>query len=962
MPGDESTAGAHNEVTGSADAIVQAGSIRGGVHLTARGPLVRSAYLEQVARIAPEELRDRGAELAELASWCSGDGEPYRWLRAPAWAGKSALMSWFALHPPEGVRVVSFFVTARLSGQSDKTAFAEVVIEQLAELLREPLPPLLTDATRDAHLLGLLGRAAAACRERGERLVLLVDGLDEDRRPGGHSIAALLPRVPVAGSRVLVSGRPDPPVPADVPARHPLRDPGVVRELSRSTHAAVARADAERELAHLLRGDETGQELLGLVAAAGGGVTAADLAELSGRPVWEVEEQLGAVTGRTFSRRGRVYLMAHEQLQQDAVRMLGGARLAGFRRRLHEWADAHRDRGWPAGTPEYLLVGYFRLLRETGEVARLTRCALDRARHARLADLTGGDSAALTEVAAAQEVLHGQADPDLLAVVRLGIHRDELVNRNVLVPAGLPEAWVRLGQVARAEALAWSLPDPAQRARALLAVSRAVAATGDAARAEAIGRVAHPWERSVRRVSEEPSPGGRRTYSGARRTSRSRVDEVLEALKRGDVELGARLAMTLPRGRRESVVWVALVRALARKGRLSRAEVVARGIKRSVSRAEALTALVVPLADAGDTARAEALATEAERVVRLADVLPEPEVVTGVLVAAASAGDVGTAEALARSLADSRQRDRALAGLVGVVARGGDVGRADAVAATVEDPHLRALAVLAVGRARGDVGRCSDEVRALVGAVRHAYERDEVRAALSAALADGGDFDGAERVARAVGNPEWRGRALVHLAGAVAATGDLDRADAVATGDQALAVVARVVGDPVRARAVPDPRWRVHALAGLVGAVSVDELVAALGEVGYTAQRVQASREVAVAIAARGEVERAERFARSIAVPSWRARALADLVPVVARTGLDRARALAGAIDDPGVRARALASLVPLCAGVEAERLVVAVVAEHEWRAVLPVLPGVRPDIASAVARDLLAVLRERAV
>jgi hypothetical protein len=41
----------------------------------------------------------REEELAELAAFCQEAGG-YRWWRAPAWAGKSALMSWFVLHPP----------------------------------------------------------------------------------------------------------------------------------------------------------------------------------------------------------------------------------------------------------------------------------------------------------------------------------------------------------------------------------------------------------------------------------------------------------------------------------------------------------------------------------------------------------------------------------------------------------------------------------------------------------------------------------------------------------------------------------------------------------------------------------------------------------------------------------------------------------------------------------------------
>jgi hypothetical protein len=80
---------------------------------------------------------------------------------------------------------------------------------------------VLPEATRDAYLLDLMARAAAACKEAGTRLVLVVDGLDEDRSvttgPQAHSIVGSLPAEPPAGMRVIVAGRADPPVPDDVP-------------------------------------------------------------------------------------------------------------------------------------------------------------------------------------------------------------------------------------------------------------------------------------------------------------------------------------------------------------------------------------------------------------------------------------------------------------------------------------------------------------------------------------------------------------------------------------------------------------------------------------------------------------------------------------------------------------------------------------------------------------------------
>jgi hypothetical protein len=213
--------------------------------------VARSAYLEQVRRIAPPDppgLLGRDSELAELARFClAPDGPSYAWWRAGPWAGKSALLSSFVLRPPPEVvagrvRLVSFFITARLAAQDTREAFTQVLAEQLADLLGQSLPAVLPEATREAYLLGLLSQAASTCQEAGGRLVLVVDGLDEDRGvttgPGAHSIAGLMPASPPSGMRVIVAGRPNPPVPDDVPDWHPLRGPAIIRSLSDSPHAA----------------------------------------------------------------------------------------------------------------------------------------------------------------------------------------------------------------------------------------------------------------------------------------------------------------------------------------------------------------------------------------------------------------------------------------------------------------------------------------------------------------------------------------------------------------------------------------------------------------------------------------------------------------------------------------------------------------------------------------------------
>ncbi|SCE94023.1 hypothetical protein GA0070564_102173 [Micromonospora mirobrigensis] len=465
-------------------------------------PVARSGYRYQVERLAPTVLRDRDAELAELAAFCTAaDGPPYAWWRAGPWAGKSALLSWFALHPPPGVRLVPFFVTARFAGSSDRGAFLDVLSVQLAELLGEPAPTGLPEAVREGALLDQLDRAAARCAERGGRLVLLVDGLDEDRGvragPDAHSIAALLPARPAHGMRVLVAGRPNPPIPGDVPDRHPLRDPAAIRELAASPHAEAVRHDANRELRRLLDGTDLQRDLLGLLTAAVGGLGGADLAELTGADQWEVEEHLHTVSGRTFLTQAsrwrpedgpQVYVLGHEELQQSARHYLGPVRLAGYRERLHGWAEGYRRRGWPEKTPEYLLRGWFRLLRATGDVDRMVACGTDAARHDRMLDLSGGDVTALEEIAVAHEALLTRDEPDLVAMARLAVHRDRMTDRNRRIPEHLPGVWAALGQVERADALLRSILAPPRRAMALGHVMTALAARGSIDRAEQLAR------------------------------------------------------------------------------------------------------------------------------------------------------------------------------------------------------------------------------------------------------------------------------------------------------------------------------------------------------------------------------------------------------------------------------------------------------------------------------------------
>jgi hypothetical protein len=171
-----------------------------------------------------------------------------------------------------------------------------------------------------------------------------------------------------------------------------------------------------------------------------------------------------------------VLLLAHEELQAAAGYF--GALLAGYRERLHAWAADHRARQWPPETPEYLFGGYFSLLDGLGDLARMTGCALDTARHDRMLALTGGDAAALAEARIVLDRIAAQDDPDLATALTLACHRGYLARRNANIPGDLPAVWVMLGQLPRAAALAASITNQYSNDRTQAEVAMALADSG----------------------------------------------------------------------------------------------------------------------------------------------------------------------------------------------------------------------------------------------------------------------------------------------------------------------------------------------------------------------------------------------------------------------------------------------------------------------------------------------------
>lgn len=884
-------------------------------------------YLARVRDLAPAEgLRDRGDELEKLTAFCRGE-ESYLRLRGPAWSGKTALASSFVLDPPDGVRVAAFFVF----GHADADAFRQAMGEQLAAIAEVP-----EDA---GHLDDLLEEAARRCQEIGERLLLVVDGLDEDKRPE-DSIAVLLPRNPPEGVRVLVTGRPHPGIPADVPSGHPLHTCRI-QELAPNAHARHLEIEAKNDFERSLKvpGND---KLLGVIAVAQGALALDDLATLTDLPRWEVRDRLSS---RSFTQTADGYLYAHETLYRMAEQDL--APLDRYRAMIHSWADSYREQGWPQDTPAYLLGSYGRLLADRG---RLVDYALDRARHDRMRGIVGGESAAIRELTAAQQAIGDEAEPDLLTLTRLAVTRDQLSRSASPPPVELPALWARLGWSDRAVTLARSIVDADSRASASAAVAKAMAESGELGAAATLARSIDRTEQRawalgsvVKAMADRGELSAAETLAGSIEVTERRIWALAAMAKASrSTELldeAERLAPSVVDLGGHAWAMAALVEAAAVCGDVARAEALVDRIPQMNQRVWALSAVLKALAG-GELDRITAVRKRAEDAARTIIHERGQEWAVSALVAAlACCGDVEGAEAMARGLPTPYSRSYALTVLTETIGAGGDLERAEELAAEVPIPAQRAYVLSNLAKEiarRGDTEwalELAEQAEVLTPGLTPRGRR--ARAMVAVAEAYGACADSrAEKVASAIKSPYYQVQALIAVAGTVP---DPDRACALAEQAERLArtrtsftqraqtlvsVTEAVAagGDLDRAEAlagaIPDPAIRTRVLTDLVRLIAARDVARAEFVVR---ERISAEDQdralvgVAKALAAHGELDRAEELALSLSSADLRAQALALVVKEIRR--MDRAVAVARKIPHADRRGQACVGLAQTMAG-----------------------------------------------
>ena len=317
------------------------------------------------------QLQARTDELRELAGFATGM-EGCRWLVGGAWAGKTALVAEaITTALPANVDVVGYFLSRR-EADADSNHFLNAVVPQLAYLLEDDSP------VRDyLHaFVSLWQRSAARADSTGRHLLLVVDGLDEDLRPAGSpTVAGLLPSELGGYAHLLVTSRPYPELPFDVPVGHPLRQVRPV-PLEPYKDAAYRSQRAQQEISDALhRGDvDLAASVFGLLTAAAAPLAVSDLVALAsddGRNADQFRKIHRLLTedslARSLEQIGPAgaprYQFAHSSLLEYS-QADGNLSHPYYRERIYQWADQWRDAGWPAtesshtSTPRYLLEGY----------------------------------------------------------------------------------------------------------------------------------------------------------------------------------------------------------------------------------------------------------------------------------------------------------------------------------------------------------------------------------------------------------------------------------------------------------------------------------------------------------------------------------------------------------------------------------------------------------------------------
>ena len=790
-------------------------------------------HIKIVRDLAPDPLEDREQEIEELETFVRGSEDAWYALEASMVSGKTALMSSFALNPPDDVHIVSFFIR-RIGGDgNDRESFALVMNAQLGNILGREYIEDVSEGRRPVEFHKLLRQAATACLSSAvpKTLVLVIDGIDEDsyfEKSDGQdakSILSMLPKCLPCGVKVVTAARRNPRLPEDVQCDAKRR------VVSLKPSPIAEKFINIKDIEKFFR-TSTAVDIVAFLAACGDALTVKDLTKLlvmyrgwkilPHDVIMYVDRSPGRILDTVdisdCSQEVVAYRVGHDLVMQAVIRMLdpdsfgegdevGDMRrlaairdnaLAPYRLTIREWVEECADRGWGCSTPSYVLSDpcFDLMLAGKEDVLRSAQIVFRRGRYEELKRRSGSRSSVLRTIDRGYfkvlELNCGEVPEGVLGAL-LGVAelRSHFARTGAYLP-GLLEFYI-LHFNATPEVvldLVLSIDDPIFRLGVLEGVVKVAIECGRAREFLSLLPVVVDSLASRRDVSD--------------RSLRLLVDvlvsvgSVVDSSKVDGFDLEGWIKEIILSARMEEFF---LSSCSSRRGGdegsedahmigpLHLAEDMAVRIEGPWLRVRALVEVADALVRVGDAEGARRVARNAANAAEQIEISWERahalEEVVGALV---RVGDTEGARRLARNTANAAkgigrplERARVLVEVADALARAGDTegaqqvaGNAANAAKRIEEPRLSAGALACALVCTGHTG----EGLATAQQIESSWERDRALVEMVGALVRVGDTEGARRLARNTANAaqqiesSWeRDRALVKVVGALVRAG-----------------------------------------------------------------------------------------------------------------------------------------------------------------------------------------------
>jgi tetratricopeptide (TPR) repeat protein len=462
-------------------------------------------------------------------------------------------------------------------------------------------------------------------------------------------------------------------------------------------------------------------------------------------------------------------------------------------------------------------------------------------------DLVRGHASALREIDVAGQLLVSRTPDDLRSALQLGVKRQDVATGHQ-VSFSMMTSWAVVGRIRRAEALARSAGSPRDVMRALANLAIALTRYGHAEIAEGILG----------------------TATDAAWADAALAKMTREAAEAHDVSTAARLAGQVGRRPYADRAFAALIRAVADAGDFEWAEDLLRSeVSEQRFKTRAVASIVAARARIGDAV------TAFERAKMELDPATRSTALEALARVVSSRGNLEMFEEVLAEISDRAIVERCRAAAATLIYANGGREAVDALIESLADPSARAQASIQLTLALVDDHRLPEAEQVVA---RTRIGTGEATIALAIAVADTGDLDNAERLAKQISEERPRAQCLGAIARRAAALGRFDRAEYLAR------EIVKPEGIAATLAAVARVSYRAGGHdRGLALAAAAEELYRDNAKQRRTSRALQA---MATALADTGDARRAWKLLKAITDKVDRDIAAQSVAPALVRNGL----------------------------------------------------------------------------